>query len=211
MQLSRLFLVLLTGVLLQSFTAPRAAMAQVAQWNQVVTDPKLQRAMNRAIREVANEYIDELDDAGLAGAIAFVDTQLDYPLQLASANFRHNNLNALQAKAGYVLRYEAKSSAGVFVQLGPTDAWVGLNGGYGGLPGLQGAGTSGGEIQADGAMMLCLVNEAGLEFMLGVISLASLDENGVFRVAQDGADIIRLHDEIVRRSYEYYGHTPSED
>lgn len=202
--------VLMTAVMTLQVAGMGAANAQVAQWNQVVTDPKLQKSMHRAIREVATEYVDELDQAGLAGAIAFVDTQLDYPLQLASTNFRHLNLNALQAKAAYVIRYQAKSSAGVTVPIAPAGfAAVGLTGGYGGLPGPGTVKSGGhGEIQGDGAMMLCPINKAGIEFMSGVISIASLDESGQFRTEQDGADIIRLHAEILRRTYEYYGHTP---
>ncbi|SLN23863.1 hypothetical protein RUM8411_00931 [Ruegeria meonggei] len=188
---------------------PPAATAQVAQWNQVVSDPKLQESMHRAIREVATEYVNELDEAGVAGAIAFVDTQLDYPLQLASPNFRHLNLNALQAKAAYVMTYQAKTSAGVNVTVAPAISGIGLTGGYGGLPGPGNVKAGGhGEIPGDGAMMLCPINKAGLEFMSGVISIASLDASGQFRVEQDGADIIRLHGEILRRTYEYYGHTP---
>lgn len=199
-----------TALLVWVVLMPSHASAQVAQWNQVATDPALQKSMYRAIREVASEYVDELDEAGIAGAVAFVDTQLDYPLQLSSTNFRHLNLNALQAKAAFVLNYQAKTSAGVAVQIAPLGAEsVGLNGGYGGLYGLGNARSAGhGEIPGDGAMMLCLVNKNGIEFMSGVVSIATLDGNGRFRTDQDGADIIRIHDEIVRRTYEYYGHTP---
>ncbi|RBW52429.1 hypothetical protein DS906_20960 [Ruegeria sp. A3M17] len=204
---------ILSAILMLGLVAPTATTAQVAQWNQVVTDPKLQKSMLRAIREVASEYMDELDKTNTAGAIAYVDTQLDYPLQLTSTNFRHLNLNALQAKAAYVMHYQAKSSAGVTVPIAPPASSVGLNGGYGGYGGLPGNVRSGGhgEIQGDGAMMLCPVNKAGLEFMSGVISIASLDENGQFRVEQDGKDIIKMHAEILRRTYEYYGHTPDAD
>lgn len=203
---------LLAAAMVLQWAAPAAVNAQVAQWNQVVTDPKLQKSMHRAIREVATEYVDELDATGLAGAIAFVDTQLDYPLQLASTNFRHLNLNALQAKAAFVIQYQAKSSAGVTVPIAPAAVEFGLNGGYGGLYGLGNSKSAGhGEIQGDGAMMLCPINKAGIEFMSGVISIASLDESGQFRTEQDGADIIRLHAEILRRTYGYYGHTPEAD
>ncbi|MEM1155855.1 MAG: hypothetical protein AAGI44_17090 [Pseudomonadota bacterium] len=198
-----IFVVVLTTFTLNILTST-AAEAQVAQWNQVVTDPKLQRAMYRAVREVATEYINDLDEDGIAGAIAFIDTQLDYPLQLTSSNFRHVNLNALQAKAAYVMRYQAKSSAGVNVPIvfsgQRSDGPILLSGA------VQGGG--GGEIQGDGAMMLCPINKVGLEIMSGVISIASLDKTGAFRVEQDGKDIVSLHDEVLRLTYRYYGHTP---
>ncbi|WP_037308676.1 hypothetical protein [Ruegeria halocynthiae] len=212
MRVIRKFILLTTSLLILGAFTPLGASAQVAQWNQVVTDPKLQKSMHRAIREVATEYVNELDEAGIAGAIAFVDTQLDYPLQLSSTNFRHLNLNALQAKAAYVITYQAKTSAGVNVTVAPAaPAGIGLTGGYGGLPGPGRVQSGGhGEIPGDGAMMLCPINKAGLEFMSGVITLASLDETGQFRTQQDGTDIIRLHGEILRRTYEYYGHNPAE-
>ncbi|MEP3280480.1 MAG: hypothetical protein ABJN26_14005 [Stappiaceae bacterium] len=171
---------IMSALLVLAIITPKAASAQVAQWNHVVTDAKLQKSMLRAIREVSIDYIDDLDKADIAGAVAFVDTQLDYPLQLTSTNFRHNNLNALQAKAAYVMRYQAKSSAGVDVTLAPPAAFAGLTGGYGGEPGnVRSSGH--GEIPGDGAMMICPINKSGLKFMSGVISIASLDANDPLR------------------------------
>lgn len=208
MQIFRhIFIVLLTTFTLNMLTST-AAEAQVAQWNQVVTDPKLQRAMYRAVREVAIDYINDLDKDGIAGAIAFIDTQLDYPLQLTSSNFRHVNLNALQAKAAYVIRYQAKSSADVKVNVAVADVMFGVGKfglEYGAQAGQLGGG---GEIPGEGAMMLCPINKAGVEFMSGVISIASLDKNGAFRQERDGKDIIQIHNDILTLTYKYYGHTP---
>ncbi|MEM6582272.1 MAG: hypothetical protein AAF699_13400 [Pseudomonadota bacterium] len=207
----RIFITVLTAFTLSISGAP-GAKAQVAQWNQVVTDPKLQRAMYRAIREVAIDYINELDKEGIAGAIAFIDTQLDYPLQLTSSNFRHLNLNALQAKAAYVIRYQARSSADVNVTVALGMLAVGGGGVFGlGYTEVGQLGSGGGEIPGDGAMMLCPINKAGLEVMSGVISLSSIDASGQLRSEQDGKDIVRIHDEILKRTYQYYGHEPDED
>ncbi|MEM8563660.1 MAG: hypothetical protein AAGF57_15595 [Pseudomonadota bacterium] len=211
MHILRSFLLTILTAFALSLLGTTAVKAQVAQWNQVVTDPKLQRAMYRAIREVAIDYINDLDKDGIAGAIAFIDTQLDYPLQLTSSNFRHLNLNALQAKAAYVIRYQAKSSADVNVTVAIGMA-IELGEGFG--PGYRsGVGQlgGGGEIPGDGAMMLCPINKAGLEVMSGVISLSSIDANGQLRSEQDGKDIIRIHDDILQKTYQYYGHKPDEN
>ncbi|MEM6582274.1 MAG: hypothetical protein AAF699_13410 [Pseudomonadota bacterium] len=201
-------MLVLTIALIAAVITPLSSHAQVAQWNQVVTDPKLQKAMLRAVREVAIDYINRLDEDGIAGAIAFIDTQLDYPLQLSSSNFRHLNLNALQAKAAYVIRYQAKSSAGVNVRVEIPDN---LNvGAVSSAFAPIGSGAGGGEIPGDGAMMVCPINKAGLEFMSGVISIASIDKDGALRADQDGKDIIQIHNDILRLTYKYYGHTPED-
>lgn len=203
-------MLVLTIALIAAAIIPLSSYGQVAQWNQVVTDPKLQKAMLRAVREVSIDYINKLDEEGIAGAIAFIDTQLDYPLQLSSSNFRHLNLNALQAKAAYVIRYQAKSSAGVNVRVG---ILAGRNVGALNEPrafGIALIGSGGGEIPGDGAMMVCPINKAGLEFMSGVISIASIDEAGELRAEQDGKDIIQIHDDILKLTYQYYGHTPED-
>lgn len=205
-------ILVLTIALIATAITPPSSHAQVAQWNQVVTDPKLQKAMLRAVREVSIDYIKQLDEDGIAGAIAFIDTQLDYPLQLSSSNFRHLNLNALQAKAAYVMRYQAKSSAGVNVRV---EILTGNKVGAVYEPlafgiASAGSGGGGGEIPGDGAMMVCPINKAGLEFMSGVISIASIDKNGELRAKQDGEDIIQIHDDILRLTYKYYGHTPED-
>ncbi|MEM1155856.1 MAG: hypothetical protein AAGI44_17095 [Pseudomonadota bacterium] len=205
--LTKNFTAIVLAAILSVFNST-AVKAQVAQWNQVVTDPKLQRAMYRAVREVATEYINGLDKDGLAGAIAFIDTQLDYPLQLTSSNFRHVNLNALQAKAAYVMRYQAKSSADVRVNVAVAEGMFGLGKLTSGYVAEAGQLGGGGEIPGDGAMMLCPINKAGVEFMSGVISIASLDKNGAFRQEQDGKDIIQIHNDILKLTYQYYGHTP---
>lgn len=62
---------------------PSTASAQVGQWNKTVVDRELQSASYRALREVSVECIADIDEAGLAVTITFVDHQLDYPLVAA--------------------------------------------------------------------------------------------------------------------------------
>jgi hypothetical protein len=175
----------------------------------VVTDKALEKAFYRALREVSIEYINGSEDADVPAAITFVDTQLDYPLQLTTSSFSHVLLRAAQGKVGYLLQYQAKNTAGVTIPIG----------GYGGekpvgrVPvGGKYVGSAGGdgEIPGDGGMMLCPVNKDGLEFMYGALAIATTDENGQLRVSQDGADIQDLHDRILELTYTYYGSTPDE-
>jgi len=184
------------------------AMAQVAQWNQIIVDRELRQAFYRAVRESAVEYIDKLDKDGVAGTITFVDHQLDYPIQMTSSHYRHVTINAAQGKAAYLLRYQAKSTAGTNI---PIAGLVGLGTitGRANYAGGNGGGSSA-EIPGDGGMMLCPINRTGLEFMFGGLAVASVGENGEFRVEQDGKDIIALHDRILARTYEYYGATPKD-
>ncbi len=189
-----------TGMLAQN------TLAQVAQWNQTVVDRELRTAFYKALREVAVEYVNDLEEKGIPGAISFVDHQLDYPLQLTSSNFRHVTLNAAQAKLGYLLRYQAKTTAGTTVSIGlltdsDSDAAAGLGTG-------RAAYASATEIAGDGGVMLCPVNRSGLEFMMGGLAVATLDENGAFRHQMDGAAILSLQAAILERTYDIYGFKP---
>lgn len=180
-----LFLVLLVA-------AP--ARAQVGNWSHFVQDEALEQAFHAALNQASFEYIQERQDEGRPAAILFIDAQRDVPLVLTSSTFRHVLVAAAQARAAYVIDYQALTSAGVHVQIG------GAN-----LGGLIGA-----EIPGDGAAMLCPINRSGLKFMYGALAVASLDDNGNLRVDQDGADILALRQRIMDLTYENYGHTPAE-
>ena len=179
------------------------AQAQVAQWNQFVADEALEQAFYRALREVSVEYINQADAAGRPAVIAFVDSQLDYPLQLTSSNFRHNLINATHSKLSYLLRYQAKSTAGADIPLG---SYGGLL--VGGVSEKVMAKSGAAMIPGDGGMMICPINKDGLEFMFGGLAITSMGENYQLRSAADGADIIAIHDRILALTYEYYGHVP---
>ena len=204
-------LMIVVAVLL-AVAAPAGVQAQVAQWNQVVADKELERAFHRALREVGIDFINEMEAEGTRAVITFVDVQLDYPLQLTTADFRHVQLNAAQNKVAYLLRYQAKTTRGVRVPLGlafeTTGTTTGLRSGGAAAAGAYGPGA---EIPGDGAMMLCPVNRNGLEFMYGGLSVATLDANGAFRPEEDDAAIERLHDRVLELTYAYYGHTPQSE
>lgn len=187
--------------------APHAAQAQVAQWNKVVVDEALEKAFYRAVREAAVDFINEMESNGVPAVITFVDSQLDYPLQLTTYNFRHVLLNAAQSKVAYLLQYQAKTSNGVTISIGGLPIGeIGEASQAGLATGRAYAGTS--EIPGDGGMMLCPVNKDGLEFMFGGLAIATLDANGQFRQKEDGAAIQQLQDRILEATYKYYGHTP---
>lgn len=187
---------------------PYTASAQVVQWNQTVVDRELRSAFYRALREVAVEYISDVDELGLAGTITFVDHQLDYPLQLTSSNFRHVTINAAQAKAAYLLRYQAKTTAGTQIPIGLGANSIGAANLPFGVASSANYSAGGAEIPGDGGMMLCPINRTGLEFMFGALAVATVSENGEFRTEEDGEAIVALHDAILRRTYELYGSTP---
>ena len=178
-----LFLVLLVA-------AP--AQAQVGNWNHFVQDEALEQAFHAALNQASFEYIQDRQDEGRPAAILFLDAQRDVPLVLTSSTFRHVLVAAAQARAVYVIDYQALTSAGVRVQIG----FVPPNGGA--------------EIPGDGAAMLCPINRSGLKFMYGALAVASLDDDGNLRVDQDGADILALRQRIMDLTYENYGHTPAE-
>lgn len=197
-------------VMLLAAAAPTGVQAQVAQWNQIVADKELERAFHRALREVSVGFINEMEAEGTRAVITFVDAQLDYPLQLTTADFRHVQLNAAQNKVAYLVRYQAKTTRDVRVPLGLRTLSPGITTGlaFEGVGAAGGAYGGGAEIPGDGAMMLCPVNRNGLEFMYGGLSVATLDANGAFRSEEDGAAIERLHDRILELTYSYYGHAP---
>ena len=200
----------LAFIVLLAAATPAGVHGQVAQWNQTVADKELERAFHRALREVSVDFIDEMEAEGTRAVITFVDAQLDYPLQLTTADFRHVQLNAAQNKAAYLLRYQAQTTRGVRVPLGLTAETPGFASGVtsGRVAAAGSAYGRGAEIPGDGAMMLCPVNRNGLEFMYGGLAVATLDANGAFRPAKDGAAIERLHDRILELTYSRYGHTP---
>ena len=203
----------LLGIIIVGLLAvltPVGAQAQVVQWNQIVADKELERAFHRALREVSVDFINDMESEGTPAVITFVDVQLDYPLQLTTSDFRHVQLNAAQNKVAYLIRYQAKTTRGVNIPLGPFRTMFGLGGMRPPFGAASGGAASGGgaEIPGDGAMMLCPVNRNGLEFMYGGLSVATLDANGAFRPEADGAAIERLHDRILELTYSYYGHRP---
>ncbi|MEM7446079.1 MAG: hypothetical protein AAF414_22355 [Pseudomonadota bacterium] len=184
------------------------AQAQVSNWNHFVQDEALEQAFHAALNQAAFEYIQEQQDDGRPAAIIFLDSQRSPSLQLTSSSFRPALLDAAGARAGYVIDYQALTSEGVRVQIGIANFGGGGFGIY--AAGIDLGGFVGAEIAGDGAVMLCPVNSAGLKFMYGAIAVASLDDNGSFRVDQDGADAIALRQRILDLTYESYGHTPAE-
>ncbi|MEO1224968.1 MAG: hypothetical protein AAFX92_12125, partial [Pseudomonadota bacterium] len=117
---------------------------------------------------------------------------------------------AAQARALYVIDYQAQTSAGVRVQIG-----LGILGGafvdgtYVGID-LGNDVVPGGEIAGDGAAMLSPVNSAGLTFTFGALAIASLDDNGNLRVDPDGTDILTLRQRILDLTQQNYGHAPAD-
>ena len=171
------------------------AQAQIGSWNHFVQDEALEQAFHAALNEGSFAYIQDRQDEGRPAAILFLDAQRDVPLVLTSSTFRHVLVAAAQARAAYVIDYQALTSAGVRVQIGDFSV----------LEDIGGA-----EIPGDGAAMLCPVNSAGLKFMYGALAIASLDDDGNLRVDQDTTDILALRQRIVDLTYENYGHMPAE-
>ncbi|MEM7446080.1 MAG: hypothetical protein AAF414_22360 [Pseudomonadota bacterium] len=171
-----------------------AAQAQVSNWNHFVQDEALEQAFHAALNQAAFEYIQDRQDEGRSAAILFLDSQRSPVLQLSSSTFRPVLLDAAEARAGYVIDYQALTSEGVYVQIGPANIVVAV----------------GAEIPGAGAVMVSPTNSTGLNFTYGALAVASLDDNGSFRVEQDGADALALHQRILDLTYQNYGHTPGE-
>lgn len=186
------------------------AQAQVGHWNHFVQDEALEQAFHAALNQASFEYIRERQDEGHPAAILFLDAQRDVPLILTSSSFRHVLVAAAQARAAYVVDYQARTSAGVRVQIGPFAFFGAFAGGRYVEIGLSSDNGSGGEIPGDGAAMLSPVNGAGLTFTYGALAIASLDDAGRLRVDQDGTDILMLRQRILDLTDQNYGHAPAD-
>lgn len=199
-----------TVVALVLYLVAATAQAQVGNWNHFVQDEALEQAFHAALNQASFEYIQERQDEGRPAAILFLDAQRDVPLILTSSSFRHVLVAAAQARAAYVVDYQARTSAGVRVQIGPFAFFGAFAGGRYVEIGLSSDDGSGGEIPGDGAAMLSPVNSAGLTFTYGALAVASLDDAGTLRVDQDGADILMLRQRILDLTYQNYGHAPAD-
>ncbi|WP_421725815.1 hypothetical protein [Bauldia sp.] len=181
------------------------AFAQIDHWNHVIQDPALEKAFHRALNEVAEEYIAEMEAQDRPAGILFLDSQRFIPLVITSSTFRPDLIMAMKAKANYIHAYQARSTAGVTVQIAEP---AGISGALAGGNYVGLSVPEGGEIPGDGGVMVCPINKAGLKFMYGALAIASLDETGRFRVEEDGVDIEALRERILTATYEYYGNTP---